>query len=60
VDRGINVYVVFYDPSNDATGLANLQTLKRGKGVVVSATTPAALVTALSGITKYLPMQILK
>ncbi len=56
----INVYVVFYNPSNDTTGLTNLQTLPRGKGVLVQATTPASLVTALSSITKYLPMQILK
>jgi hypothetical protein len=58
--QGINVYVVFYNPSNDTTGLTNLQTLKRGTGVVVQATSPASLVSALSSITKYLPMQILK
>ena len=58
--QGINVYVVFYNPGNDTTGLANLQTLVRGKGVLVQATTSSSLVTALAGIAKQLPMQLLK
>lgn len=57
---GIHVYVVFYNPSNDSTGLTNLQTLIRGKGVLVQATNTSALVTALGTITQNLPMQILK
>ncbi len=58
--QGINVYGVFYNPGGDTTGVANLQSLVRGKGVLVQATTSAALVTALQGIARQLPMQLLK
>lgn len=58
--KNINVYVVFFNPTNSATAAANMKTLIRGSGDFVSVTDGKDLPTALTEITKKLPLQICK
>jgi hypothetical protein len=49
--KGVNIYVVFMDSSNDATGAANVKTLMRGSGTFIHVTDPKLLPAALKDMT---------
>ncbi|MEZ0263541.1 MAG: vWA domain-containing protein [Phycisphaerae bacterium] len=48
--KGINVFVVFWNASNDATAAANLKSLVRGRGIFVNVTDPTKLSEAIRNV----------
>jgi hypothetical protein len=58
--RGIHVYVVFFDRTNDTNAATRLRTLIRGSGTFVRTSDPAQLPAAIGSITRQLPGQIVK
>lgn len=48
--EGIDVYVVFWNSTNNATSAANLRSLVRGKGIFINVTDPTKLSEAVGGV----------